>query len=69
MTIEENGIYDNPLNLPPQNLNTCSFTEYDQYLNQPFNISEAEHLHLKDVADTEHLNRENQQLHAGREPV
>lgn len=55
MTIEENGIYDNPLNLPPQNLNTCSFTEYDQYLNQPFNISEAEQLHLKDVADTEHL--------------
>lgn len=30
---------------------------------------EAEQLHLKDVADTEHLNRENQQLHAGREPV
>lgn len=42
--------------LLPQNLN--SFTVYDQYVNQPFNISEAEQFHLEDFADTEHLHRE-----------
>lgn len=42
-------------NLIPQNLN--SFTVYDQYLNQPFTISEAEQFPLEDFADTEHLHR------------